>query len=101
MPFAFTEYGILHLANVLHSDIARKESIRIIEVFVRMWKMINFHQGILKKVDMLKAKYNDHDEQLLLIFEYLNQMEKERDIELDCQSRRKIGFRPSSQEHDV
>jgi phage regulator Rha-like protein len=36
LPFAFTEHGILMLANVLKSERAIKVSIRIIEVFVKI-----------------------------------------------------------------
>jgi len=35
MPFAFTEYGVLQLGNVLRSDIARKMS-----VYMTRWMKI-------------------------------------------------------------
>lgn len=101
LPFAFTEYGILQLANVLRSDIARKMSIRIIEVFVKMREVIIVHQEIFKRIELLDVKCNGHDEQLALIFEYINQLEKSKELEFDYQNRKKIGFRTSSQEPDV
>ena len=36
LPFVFTEHGVLQLASVLKSKKAKKMSIRIIEVFVKM-----------------------------------------------------------------
>ncbi|HPE99120.1 MAG TPA: ORF6N domain-containing protein [Bacteroidales bacterium] len=98
LPFAFSEYGILQLANVLRSDIARKMSIRIIEVFVKMREMINVQQEILKRIEMLDVKANGHDQQLALIFEYLDQLEKAKEIDSDYQNRKRIGFRTSLQD---
>lgn len=36
LPFAFTEHGILMLANIIKSDIAIQMSIRIIELFIKL-----------------------------------------------------------------
>jgi hypothetical protein len=44
LPFAFTEHGILMLANVIKNVRAIKVSIRIIEVFVRMQEMLQTHE---------------------------------------------------------
>ena len=43
LPFAFTEHGILMLANVLKSGRAMQMSVRIIEVFVKMREMLLAH----------------------------------------------------------
>ena len=47
-PFAFTEHGVLMLANVLKSDRAIKVSIRIIEIFVQLREMLFTHKDILQ-----------------------------------------------------
>jgi len=46
-PYAFSEYGVLMLANVLKSSRALQMSIRIIEVFVKMREMLIFHKDII------------------------------------------------------
>jgi hypothetical protein len=40
LPFVFTELGVLQLANVLKSVRARRMSVRILEVFVKMREML-------------------------------------------------------------
>ena len=94
LPFVFTELGILQLANVLKSRRARKMSVRILEVFVKMREMLATHKDILSKIESVIVKLDEHDNQLLLIFEYLRQLEQSRQ-QLEQQSQRKrIGFRP-------
>ena len=94
LPFVFTELGILQLANVLKSSRARKMSVRILEVFVKMREMLATHKDILSKIESVIVKLDEHDNQLLLIFEYLRQLEQSRQ-QLEQQSQRKrIGFRP-------
>ena len=40
LPYAFSEYGVLQLANVLKSARATQVSIKVIEVFVKMREML-------------------------------------------------------------
>ena len=55
-PFAFTEHGILMLANVLKNEKAIQISIQIIELFIRMREMINTHKDLLIKMNELESK---------------------------------------------
>ena len=48
LPFAFTEHGVLMLANVLRSEQAIAMSIHIIRVFTRMREMLLAHHEVLK-----------------------------------------------------
>ena len=43
LPYAFTEHGVLMLANVLKSEQAVQVSIRIIELFVKLREMLVTH----------------------------------------------------------
>ncbi|MCB0794249.1 MAG: ORF6N domain-containing protein, partial [Flavobacteriales bacterium] len=54
LPFAFTEHGILMLANVLRSEQAISVSIQIIRVFNRMREVLLSHQEILQKLEQLE-----------------------------------------------
>lgn len=97
-PFCFTEYGILQLANILKSKSARKMSIRIIEVFVKMTKMLSTHKDILLKLEQLEKKLmkndersNKHEQEIRMLFEAINQL-----ITPSNEPRKQIGFKQSS-----
>lgn len=51
LPYAFTEHGILMLANVLRSERAIQVSIQIIEIFVKIREMLLTHKDILLHPD--------------------------------------------------
>jgi len=75
LPYAFTEHGILMLANVIKSERVIKMSIQIIEIFVRMSEMLLTYKDILHKLEEIERRFIDHDQQIMLIFEYLKQIE--------------------------
>jgi len=56
LPYVFTEYGILQAANILRSARAKQMSIRIIEVFVRLQKMIIDNLEIRSLIEKLDKK---------------------------------------------
>jgi hypothetical protein len=95
LPFVFTELGVLQLANVLKSRRARKMSVRILEVFIKMREMLTTHKEILYKIEKIIVKLDEHDEQILLIFKYLQQLEQSRQQQDDQANRQRIGFRQS------
>ena len=74
VPYAFTEHGVLMLANVLRSERAVQMSIRIIELFVRMREMVSTHQDILHKLERIEAKVAAHDEDISTLFEHIREM---------------------------
>jgi len=93
LPFVFTELGVLQLANVLKSKRARNMSVRIIEVFIKMREMLTTHKEILGMIEKIIEKLGEHDEQILIIFEYLKQLEQAKKQEEKQQNRKRIGFR--------
>jgi hypothetical protein len=93
LPFVFTDLGVLQLANVLKSTRARKMSVRILEVFVKMREMLSTHKEILSKIEQILHKMDEHDDQILLIFEYLKQLEASKQQELEQKNRKPIGFK--------
>ena len=97
LPFAFTEHGILQLANVLRSPLARKMSVRIIDVFVKLREMLNIHKELFSKIEELEKKYAGHDEQIMLIFEYLKQFEEAKQQQLAHINRKRIGFKSNDE----
>lgn len=97
LPYAFTEHGVLMLANVIKNERAIKVSIRIIEVFVRMREMLQTHNSILQKLEDIERKYKDHDQKISLIFEYITQLEQSKLLENEKKTRPKIGFKHSNE----
>ncbi|HRH38672.1 MAG TPA: ORF6N domain-containing protein, partial [Flavobacteriales bacterium] len=71
LPFAFTEHGILMLANVLRSERAIAVSIHIIRVFARMREVLLSHREILQKLEQLEGRVTGHDEEIQALFDHL------------------------------
>ena len=93
LPYAFTEHGVLMLANILRSERALQMSIRIIEVFIKMREILLTHKDILLQLEKIESKLTGHDEDIQLIFKYLKQL-----LNPPQQPRRKIGFKRSNEE---
>jgi hypothetical protein len=93
LPFAFTEHGILMLANVIKNENAIKISIRIIEIFVKMREMIFTYKDVLQKLEDIERLYSDHDQKIVLIFEYIKQIEDDKQQESEQKNRPRIGFK--------
>jgi phage regulator Rha-like protein len=92
-PFAFTEHGILMLASVLHSERAIQMNIRIVRIFNQMREMLHAQKEILAKLMQVEKNIEEHDEKILLIFDYLNQLEQAKQEEQEFFKRRRIGFK--------
>jgi hypothetical protein len=91
-PFAFTEHGVLMLASVLNSERSVQVNIRVVRIFTKMRELILTHKDILEKLSQIENKLADHDDKILLVFEYLKQLEQAKQQQ-DAQSARKlIGF---------
>lgn len=88
MPYAFSEHGILMLANVLKSDLAIQMSILIIELFVK-WREILYSNTDLKlEVENIKRKVKNHDQNIEIVFRYFDEL-----LEQKAEPRRQIGFK--------
>lgn len=89
LPFAFTEHGILMLANVLRSEQAIAVSIQIIRIFNRMRELLLSHREILQKLEQLEDRVTGHDEEIQAIFDHLTAL-----VAPTEQTRKPIGFKP-------
>jgi len=81
------------LANVLKSDRAIKMSIRIIEVFVKIREILLTHKDILLRLEKNEQTITEHDSNILIIFEYLNQLEQAKQEQLNYKNRKRLGFK--------
>ncbi len=92
-PNAFSEQGVAMLSGVLHSERAIKVNIQIMRVFTQMREMLQTHKEILKKLEQLERKGLEQDDKIILIFEYLKQLEQVKLHHIDLQNRKRVGFK--------
>jgi ORF6N domain len=90
LPMVFTEYGILQIANILRSIRARQMSIRIIEVFVRLQKMILDNSELKLAVEKLEKKSENHTKNMELVFQYLDELLEKKENPIP---RKQIGYK--------
>ncbi len=90
LPYAFTEHGVLMLANVLKSERAVQVSIRIIELFAKLRKMLASHTELRLEVEKIKKKIDNQDKNIELVFQYLDELLDKKES-----PRKKIGFKIS------
>ncbi len=83
-PYAFTEQGVAMLSGVLRSVRAVKVNIEIMRAFVRLRRMLESHDDLVKKLDELEAKY---DSQFVAIFQAIRNL-----MAPSGTSRKRIGF---------
>jgi hypothetical protein len=91
-PLVFTEQGVAMLSSVLNSDRAIIVNIQIIKVFTRIRNLLETHSTILHKLEQIEKKDIEQDQHIMLIFEYLRQLEQSRQQQDDQSNRKKIGF---------
>ena len=97
LPYAFTEYGAVMLASILNSDRAIAVNIQIVRVYAKMRHLIESHSEILRKLEELQRNDSTQDQQILLIFEYLKQLEQARKEDQKFKERKRIGFKRSEE----
>jgi len=88
LPYAFSEHGILMLANVIKSQQAIAMSIKIIEVFVKFREMLISQKDLLLKFEQLEKLIVQHDDDINAIFAALKQL-----IQQKNEPREPIGFK--------
>ena len=91
-PFCFTEHGVIMLSSILNSDIAIQINVQIVRIFTRMREMLASDKEIRHDLELLHLKVNEHENQILVIFEYIKQLEESRQKESINQDRKPIGY---------
>jgi phage regulator Rha-like protein len=92
-PFAFTEYGVLMLASVLNSERAVQVNIKVVRIFIKMREMLLEHKDVIEKLSRIERNLTDHNDKILLIFEYLKQLEQVKQQSENQSKRKLIGFK--------
>ena len=81
------------LSSILNSDRAVMVNIKIIRVFTKLRGLLESHKEILSKLEYLQKMDTEHDEKILLIFEYIKQLEEAKQQETEFKERKHIGFK--------
>jgi phage regulator Rha-like protein len=92
-PFIFSEHGAVMLACVLNSVRAITVNIQIIRIFNKMREILLAHKDILLQLEQIQMNLAEHDKNILLIFEYIKQLEQKNQHKTDQQNCKKIGFK--------
>ena len=106
LPFAFTEYGAVALANVLASNQAMEMGIYVVRAFVQLREALSTNADVVKRLAELEMKTESlelsHDtfsrntrNQLRQVFEALRELaDKVTPAEPPQSPKRSIGFLP-------
>ena len=81
------------LSSVLNSERADKVNMLIIDTFVKLRELMLLHKDVIRQLERVQNKLTEHDNQLLIIFEYLKQLEKSKQEELEQKNRPRIGYK--------
>ncbi|HOB83693.1 MAG TPA: ORF6N domain-containing protein [Bacteroidales bacterium] len=100
LPYAFTEHGILMLSSVLNSERADKVNMIIIDTIVKLRDLMFLHKDVVQQLEQVQNKLTEHDNQIMVIFEYLKQLEAAKHQELEQKNRKRIGFRTKGSPED-
>ena len=92
VPMAFSEYGIVMLASVLHSQRAITVNIQIVRAFIRMREILNSQNIILSRLKEVETGQIQQGERISLIFQLLEEMDEENEKRLEHQNRKRVGF---------
>jgi hypothetical protein len=84
LPYAFTEHGVLMLANILNSERAVRVSVQIVRTTVRLRETLSTHANLARKITDMEKKY---DSQFKVVFEAIRQL-----MAPSAKPKRKIGF---------
>jgi phage regulator Rha-like protein len=84
LPYAFTEHGVLMLANILNSERAVRVSVQIVRTFVRLRETLSTHADLARKITEMEKKY---DSQFKVVFDALRAL-----MAPPIKPKRKIGF---------
>lgn len=92
LPYAFTEHGLLMLSSVLRSEMADKVNMLIIDTFIKLRELMFLHKDVIHQLEQVQSKISEHDNQILVIFEYLKQLEENKQKQFEQATRKKIGY---------
>lgn len=91
LPYVFTEHGVLMQSSVLNSDRAIEVNIQVMRIFTKIRQMLFDNVELKFEVEKIKAKMNNHDKNMELVFSYLDELIDKKESN---ESRLRIGYKP-------
>jgi hypothetical protein len=93
-PYVFTEYGVVMLSSVLHSERAIQVNILIVRAFIRMRELIASNKDIAARVEKLERGHDRTGSVIEVLVEDIDRLAREvGDMKaLPPVTKRKIGF---------
>ncbi len=91
-PFAFTEQGIAMLSGLLTSPRAIEMNIAIMRAFIAVRKLMLQYSELADEVETIKRSVTNHNEQLNLIYDAIENILDEQAEYKALQNRNRIGF---------
>lgn len=93
LPYAFTQLGVSMLSSVLNSPKAIRMNINIMRAFVSLVVVASMYKNLAEKIKKIRAKVDDHDEQLDQIYDVIKKLFKEKQTQKTWKDRPRIGFK--------
>lgn len=90
LPQAFTEYGVLQLANVLRSEKASEMSVLIIEAFVAMRQNTLNYQALATAIKRLEGKIDRRFAEISKVLDALVEQKQQQEA---LNKRKRIGYK--------
>lgn len=97
-PMAFTEYGIVMLASVLHSPKAISVNIQIVRAFLKMREILYSQNILLSRLKKVESDQIRQGERISKIFKLLEEIGKENKKLIEHQNRKRVGFRRENEQ---
>ena len=86
------------IASVLNSQRAINVNIQIVRAFLRMREILNSQNVILSRLKKVETGQIQQGERISLIFQLLEEMDKENEKRFEHQSRKRVGFKRADEE---
>ncbi len=74
LPLVFGEAGVAMLSSVLKSERAIQVNIRIIQVFIRLRKVLTDNTNVHLEIERIKRKLDNQDKNIEVVFQYLDEL---------------------------
>lgn len=92
-PNVFTEQGVAMLSSVLNSETAIAVNIQIIRTFTRIRQVLSEHTGLRLEIEQIKKKLDTQDVNMAVVFQYLDELLKNKDKDKPQPERKRIGYK--------
>lgn len=92
-PYVFTEQGVAMLSGVLNSDRAINVNIQIMRIFCKMRELISSHKELINKLKEIEDRLEGHDNEIIVMFEYMKRLKEEKEQRIEQESRKRIGYK--------